>query len=396
MKRIFVLLIMVIFFQTSGYPNILGLTNKSVTKSCLSPIVGSKYPILYKDHPEEYPPQSPWKLVSKIPEIPVKMDVTHSTFKVFLPEGTDQIWVMGSYSTKENNGDKAFLWIYSKSSKEWKFAQSALNEFYYSIYRLQIYNFSDGSVYASQQNGPVFGQNLPNIVAKYSVELGKFIPLKFNQPFPEGSILFDKENQQFWGISSNGSIYKIDPRKLTIDLFAQSTNLGELSSIFPQVMDRNIYGISDINANSDEWNYKPNVIMKYDLLTKREEKITNPIKGDDYYSSVFLDRAGNLWLNDHSMMTKNGQWYQIQRSPIFITDRIKEMNDQYVWGQPDIVLESSNGYLWFNSINGISWYDPGNEEWCWVTNADASNPVEDTGYSIWMVVDKKLYSFNEK
>jgi hypothetical protein len=138
------------------------------------------------------------------------------------------------------------------------------------------------------------------------------------------------------------------------------------------------------------------LIYKFNISEKKEEIIRNPIKNDDYFNSVFFDKDGNMWLNDHSMMSSDGEWYQIIRSPIFITDRIREMNDQYLWGFPDIVLESSNGYLWFDSANGISWFDPLEEKWCWVTNDHSATPIEGNSNDIWMAIEGKLYVYQIK
>ena len=60
------------------------------------------------------------------------------------------------------------------------------------------------------------------------------------------------------------------------------------------------------------------------------------------------------------------------------------MNDQYIWLYPELVLESSNGYLWFRSTNGISWFDPSGEKWCWVTNEKYLNPAEGNHKDVWM------------
>ncbi|MFZ6029390.1 MAG: hypothetical protein ACOYYS_16890, partial [Chloroflexota bacterium] len=66
---------------------------------------------------------------------------------------------------------------------------------------------------------------------------------------------------------------------------------------------------------------------------------------------------------------------------------------EYRWKAPQILIESSDHRLWFQSDNGMTWLDPEKGEWCWFTT-EQSNIVEDSYHNLWMVADNKLYKLD--
>jgi hypothetical protein len=102
-----------------------------------------------------------------------------------------------------------------------------------------------------------------------------------------------------------------------------------------------------------------------------------------------MDHSGRLWLDDHAWMNSDGVWYDVVRSPVFITDK-SDAGPNYVWDFPKVVFESSDGRLWFRSMNGMVSLNPEKGEWCWFTT-EQSNIVEDSDHNLWMVADNKLY-----
>jgi len=95
-------------------------------------------------------------------------------------------------------------------------------------------------------------------------------------------------------------------------------------------------------------------------------------------------------LDSIAYRTKSGEWYQIQRSPLFISG-VKGSFGDFQYQTPEVILESSDGRIWFlHSYNGMITLDPSTGTWCWFTTYQ-SNIVEDTDHNLWMIADNKLY-----
>ncbi len=361
---------------------------------CIPPLVGSSYPVEfdYESEQEIVLPKAPWRFVSDIPEESEGLEVIDKDHKIFVPEEEEDLWVISRLFAKDLPKAWLELWVYSPSEDSWQNKPLAMDSFTASgLYYLNLVQSKDGEIYAFQTDTPYYFD--PNHIAVYDKEAEVFQEIMFDESLPDGEIIYDLDQNLFWSISRDGEIYRIDPDKKTVQEYFRSENAPPLSFINKKVERGSIYATITQEGSVFKNLYYRTLIYKFDISERKEEIIYNPIKDDDYFNSIFFDRAGNLWLDDHSMMTAGGEWYQITRSPIFITDRIKEMNDQYIWLNPEIVLESSNGYLWFRSTNGISWFDPSGGKWCWVTNEYALNPVEGNHKDVWMGIQGKLYLY---
>ena len=118
--------------------------------------------------------------------------------------------------------------------------------------------------------------------------------------------------------------------------------------------------------------------------------VYNPLIDPTPFFGLFVDKSGNLWLDDHAWMDPKGIWHQVIRSTLFITDRMPDSGYNYFWAFPHIVFESSDDLLWFRSENGMTSLNVHKGEWCWFTT-DQSNIVEDSNHTLWMIADDKLY-----
>ena len=353
---------------------------------CILPRVGATYPVELGDSKDtEIPPQYPWKEIASLNGYLDESIVPNSEwYGVFVPSGANEVWVMVSFEQEGSENEAAELWKYLPDKAEWVKKPGALDVFYPDVSHIKIIETKKGSIFAIQEMATGIGPaGVPNLIARYNGTKEQFELIEFNDPLPDGKLLFDMERDLFWGISRNGAIYKMDPEELTVEEYSRPEEPRAYMSI--TIYKDSIYALREQNASSPDNVYFYNIIYKFNIETRQEEIITNPIIFDDPYLDIFLDHAGNLWLNDHSMMTPEGEWYQIQRSTVFITDRDRE-SGQNRWLYPEIIFESSNGFLWFNSYNGKTWYDPERQKWCWFTSAYGTELVEGNKNDVWLLL----------
>jgi hypothetical protein len=65
----------------------------------------------------------------------------------------------------------------------------------------------------------------------------------------------------------------------------------------------------------------------------------------------------------------------------------------YQWDLPEVVLESTDGRLWFRSTNGTVSLNPQKGDWCWFTTYQ-SNIVEDSNRVLWMIADGTVHQYD--
>lgn len=138
-----------------------------------------------------------------------------------------------------------------------------------------------------------------------------------------------------------------------------------------------------------------NAIFKFVPDTLEFDYIYNPL-GDYYRSpavSTFLTDSGQLWASDLGWRDADGIWHLTVRSPIFTGNRSPENGNMYLMYQADPLYESSNGYIWFVSGNGLAFLDQKQEKWCWVTT-DQAYVIEDGDRTLWTIAYGKLYKLD--
>jgi hypothetical protein len=111
---------------------------------------------------------------------------------------------------------------------------------------------------------------------------------------------------------------------------------------------------------------------------------------------MLVDHRGRLWLGAMGYMETDGSLYLLHPDAPMVWENRSEF---LYWSPPTLLLESSNGLLWYSEYHdmsllgeGTAWYDPETGEGCLFTNV-ASNVVEDEDKQLWMVADGKLYRY---
>jgi streptogramin lyase len=126
------------------------------------------------------------------------------------------------------------------------------------------------------------------------------------------------------------------------------------------------------------------------------ERIGSPI-------SLFFDQDGRLWADNKGWLyfadPENPIWYEIIPSTAFLTDQgafrtddVEGPRSRYGFTPPIHISQSSNGWMWFTTLDGTIRLDLENEEWCLFTTG-SSPVVEDDEGNVWISVFDKLYKY---
>ncbi len=135
-------------------------------------------------------------------------------------------------------------------------------------------------------------------------------------------------------------------------------------------------------------------VIRYDILTGDIQHFGTPPGLERSNWQLFFDHYGRLWFNDYGYLEfpkdGSGTWYQVMRSPIFISDR--SGNYRYVWRTPDPKVETHERYLWF-TFSGLARLDLETNEWCLVSRTRIYNVAKDSQENLWFISDNQLYKY---
>jgi hypothetical protein len=112
---------------------------------------------------------------------------------------------------------------------------------------------------------------------------------------------------------------------------------------------------------------------------------------------ISVDNAGNLWFGAIGHRSPEGSWHLLHPNP---EGYIENLWKDPRWVTPHILLETTNGMLWFRKWSdgagdeGMAWYDPRTMEGCWFTNEVVFDSLlEDSQQNLWMLLDGNLYKY---
>jgi hypothetical protein len=140
-------------------------------------------------------------------------------------------------------------------------------------------------------------------------------------------------------------------------------------------------------------------LLRYYPASQHTEEVAIPSTPWPDYGTLIYTDSGNLWIGIHGYLTKEGSW--ILKNPDSTTYiDLGRTSLSYNWAQPDLLFQSSNGYLWFTNdrgdtlgIEGTAWYDTETEKGCWFTT-EPSSIVEDGEGNLWMLIEEKIYKYS--
>lgn len=350
---------------------------------CIAPASPFSYPVNQKHavpSPTKRLPPPPWQVEASLPEGP---SVGHALDWISLARTTNgysEVWLKRTLDSGEGKPEVQF-WVYQAKTKKWNDIDHSIDGKRTS--GASIHLGSNGTLWveSSSSGGGYF-------TAFNDQEQQFAFPAKHHQ-LPQGIRLPDATGS-FWILAPKDGIYHFDPlnhilsKELSFpELETGSSLYGSMADIAP---DGSIYFLSVTGESQTR-------LLHFVPKTERLEEVPYHDYLEETAFSLFVDRAGRVWMNDIGWMDPDNTWNRIVRSPLFITDQA-ESAWNFVWMRPDILQESEDGRLWFQSANGLTWMDPQKGQWCWFTT-EVSNLVEDGQGNLWMISGGKLYQHSQ-
>lgn len=380
-------------------------TSKSATSSgsCISPTDTFSYSIVPSGDDRNklaVLPSNPWQVDQPLEDI---MDTTRysSILTTRFYNSNIEIWMTGFPVSGITNGDQHNqLFIYRPGDKTWKSISAKIEGT--DLYVTNLFVTQDGAVWGQVAPSGYDDTKVDFVLSKYNekTELFEFdnntqgIPVSWK--YSDGlvipsKILLNSQRSTFWILVPEDGVYSYSVASKESKSYTKFPETDKTDMVAEPVFspDGNIYYLT----------VGPNVLTNDDVslyrfipATADIERISMHLEPWPVVSSVFADQEGRLWFGGIGWRETNGNWYQILRSPIFITNSLWSGMD-YRWKSPNILMESSDNRLWFESENGMVWLDPSDGKWCWFTTVQ-SNIVEDEEHNLWMIADTKLYKYS--
>lgn len=352
-------------------------------------------------------PPSPWNIERIIPT--EKVDgyfISYIDAEIARSiNGHQEIWLIEHLypiGSSQSNKKNLFL-VYQPDSKKWETVSSAVGDI--NLFVQNLFVTSDGNIWGQVVWDTIrMSPNLENapVLAKYNEDTKRFefakgvleIPWKQDDSatFPWPEIVLDNHDV-FWFFTRNDGLYRYDPSSQATEKRADLLNsnvtqtaLSTDGSIYFEIYSEKIYSEESFFRLSDgmllQFFPKTNEIVPLDIPDGRW-----PI-----FTGMLVDLGDRLWLGAIGYQEPNGEWKLIHPDP---QEYFEHAGDIY-WAPPALMLESSNGILWYRKFlddtraNGTAWYDPQTGEGCMFTNM-AVNIIEDSEQQLWLVADGKLY-----
>jgi hypothetical protein len=204
-------------------------------------------------------------------------------------------------------------------------------------------------------------------------------------------ILLDTQGV-FWILVDKDGLYRYDPFTRTTE---KQTDLSTFS-IFQAALapDRSIY-FETYDARRLYERLVEGSLFQFNPKTRSIVPLNIPVEPWPVFYGMLVDHKDRLWLGASGFREPVNQWYLIHPNPQEI---FKHLGDIF-WAPPKLMLESSNGRLWYQKFlegdttgEGTAWYNPQTGEGCMFTNI-AANIIEDSEQQLWLVADEKLYKY---
>jgi hypothetical protein len=366
---------------------------------CIPPLETFAYPVLEKSSDpvpgkdfQVYPP-IPWKNVASLENAQglvalkmIRMETDHT-----------EIWILISLPDKRHE-----FRIFYPESGGWK-TISAETKFE-GIHIEELFMGPDNTLWGSISAYKPEALNVspPSFLSKYNEDTEQFefenalqsIPLEdidsLGYAIPP-QIRLDRQGT-FWIFASGDAIYSYNPKEQLVN---EHIKIPDIEVSDPIIAPDNTIYFTHFNTQGHPTSdcmltNRCKEILHFMPNEKRLEQITfGIIDPGVVITNLLVDHAGNLWVGGVAWLNPSGKWYRIFDSPVFLRNfRWSSVEER--WQAPYIIMESSDGRLWFRSDNGMTWLDPEKGEWCWFTT-EQSNIVEDQEHNLWMVADNKLY-----
>jgi len=112
--------------------------------------------------------------------------------------------------------------------------------------------------------------------------------------------------------------------------------------------------------------------------------------------TLYIDSHQRVWFGARGWIdlssSDNYEWHFVVPNPVFID--ILPGAGTWVWDEPEITYETTDGRLWYKALRGTGWVDPELGKWCIFTSY-GSNALPDSQGNLWILVDDWLYRLEQ-
>ena len=355
-------------------------------------------------------PSPPWQIEAKIPLQKTEGYWVFETQVVASRSvgGKVEIWLVEDLIPTDESSQlntNIFL-IYQPKSQSWEAVSADIGDS--GLLAGDIFVTSDGSVWSKTVWDTIHERTVLEkvpVLSKFNENTRRFefakgvlkIPwtLFTYNFFPWPEIVLDN-NGVFWIFAKNDGVYRYDPVAQRTEKQASLSGLNVTQaalspdgSIYFEIFSEKIYSKESFFHLSDG--------MLFQFIPKTKEIVPLDILDEPWpvFSGMLVDPMGRLWLGAIGYREPDGEWKRIHPDP---QEYFKHAGDTY-WATPTLMLESSDGVLWYRKFldldlraEGTAWYDPQTGEGCMFTNI-AANIIEDSERQLWMVADGKLFKY---
>lgn len=354
-------------------------------------------------------PQEPWHIEAALPNI---SEVPYISFSVEAIRSTDahnEIWIRrysedGSFHNAHTTYYQ-FL-IYQVETKDWEIASAQVEGS--DIFVEKIFITDDGSVWGQNVWGRSSDEFKPPILSKYNDVSGKFELVESTKNIPAfwrdsdsrtndilfwNKIFLDSAGV-FWIVTQRDSIYSYNPATQKTEKHADISTIHIKNAALSPDGSIYISGKPDDSYISNRYHViGQEKILHYVPQTDELKVIENPNENWPSYRNLYIDRNNRLWLGSVGWFSPQNGWELIFPNRFLYLLRI-EFGDNYGWVEPEILLESSDGRMWYRvKGRGMAWLDSSVMEGCWFTTY-TSKIIEDANKTLWFVADGKLYKYD--
>ncbi len=403
-KRLQIILFYIFFLLTTSC---ISDNNKIATLSdmqCDNSFVEYAYifpdPLLSRT-PDRLLPNEPWQIEASLPgEILEDYHLIRGyglqVMFARIYNKNPEIWLsVPSRVRKENT--KSVL-IYQPTSKEWHYVSDMIEGT--DIFVGEIFLTNDGTIWGlnkwqTNDTNPKKGP----ILSKFNEQTRQFefasgaleVPFTDEQRFESLELVIDRQDNIFWFLLGNDGIYRYDP---VTQATTKQIDLSNITLAWATVStDGSIY-FADFNKLplADPPNSLPRGML-FHFVSDTKELTQLDIPEDPWPKGrMYVTEAGDLWIGANGYKDITNNWHLLHPDMDFYLNLTwRRVNSPY------IILESSNGLLWFNkyteTTQGTAWYDPKTQEGCMITDISA-RIIEDEQQQLWMFAGGNLYRYS--
>ncbi|MEW6085939.1 MAG: hypothetical protein AB1607_15210 [Chloroflexota bacterium] len=198
-------------------------------------------------------------------------------------------------------------------------------------------------------------------------------------------VLLDADGE-FWLFAHTDAIYNYNPDTQAVKRYVEITDFRIKQVVLAPNGTIYFRRYDDYNT---AFSLQEGQLFQFLPETKKIESLDIPSKRWPSFGNILVDRQGRLWLDTVGWREPDGTWNMIYPNPWLYFWKM-EWEEDYRWATPHVILENSDGRIWYEAEKGMAWLDPTTMQGCWFTTHQSSL-VEDSDRNLWMIADGRLY-----